>query len=72
MLSVLCMRTRDKPTGNSLKGRSDQSDRREWSGNSTLKINVNGAMTRDSGDGGANGASGAARMKHLKRLERRE
>ena len=55
-----------------LRGVQTKRDRREWSGNSTLKINVNGAMTRDSGDGGANGASGAARMKRLKRLERRE
>ena len=51
------------------RGVQTERNRREWSGNSTLKINVNGAMTRDLGVGGANGASGAAQMKRLKCLE---
>lgn len=51
------------------RGVQTERDRHELSGNYTLKINVNGAMTRDSGGGGTNGASSAARMKCLKRLE---
>ena len=41
----------------------------ELSCNSTLKINVNGAMTCNSGGGGANGVSSAARMNRLKHPE---
>ena len=47
-----------------LRGVQTESDRCKLSGNSTLKINVNGVMTPDSGgSGGTNGASSAARIK---------
>ena len=43
-----------------LRGVQTKRDRRKLSSNSTLKINVNGTMTRDSG-GGAKGASSLTR-----------
>ena len=53
-----------------LRGVQTECDRCEWSGNSTLKFNVNGAMTRDSGTGVMNGTSGTALMGRLGRLKR--
>ena len=42
-------------------------DRRELSGNSASKINVNGAMTHDSGSaGGTNEASGVSEAMRIK------